>query len=61
VEPSSSTKPAIGGMDVHYLWFPTQGRMRRRIEKRADLGLAFRGQLFSINPFRCGLVYEKVA
>ncbi len=48
-------------MEIHYIWFPTQGRMRRRIEKRRTLNLAFRGQLFSINPFRAGLVYEKVA
>jgi len=47
-------------MEVHYIWFPTHGRMRRRIEKRAGRGLAFRGQLVSLNPFRWGLVYEKV-
>jgi hypothetical protein len=35
-------------MEVHYVWFPTHGRMRRRIVKRRTEGLAFRGQLFSI-------------
>lgn len=48
-------------MEVRYVWFPTQGRMKRRIKARREEGLAFRGQLISINPFRIGLVYEKVA
>jgi hypothetical protein len=47
-------------MEVHHIWFPTHGRMRRRIQKRRTESLAFRGQIFSINPFRLGLVYEKV-
>lgn len=47
-------------MEVQYVWFPTHGRMRRRIEKRGRLGLAFRGQLISINGLRIGLVYERV-
>jgi hypothetical protein len=39
-------------MTVQYIWFPTHGRMRRRIAKRAEEGLLFRGFLFSLNPLK---------
>lgn len=45
-------------MEVHHVWFPTHGRMLRRIRKRGTQNKVFHGQLFSINPFRAGLVYE---
>src|SRR5947207_14615891 len=47
-------------MRVRYVWFPTHGRMSRRIKRHGGEDWFFRGQLFSINPFRAGLVYEHI-
>jgi hypothetical protein len=46
---------------VRYVWFPTHGRMSRRIRRHGGEDWFFRGQLFSINPFRAGLVYEHLS
>jgi hypothetical protein len=43
---------------VRYVWFPTHGRMSRRIKRHGGEDWFFRGQLFSVNPLRAGLVYE---
>lgn len=49
-------------MDVKRMWFPTHGRLQRRVIKRREDGWVFRGCVPSglFGLFLAQLVYERV-
>lgn len=49
-------------MNVKRMWFPTHGRLQRRVISQRQNGMAFRGQVASgiVGLILVHLVYEKV-
>ncbi len=48
-------------MEVHRIFFPSHGRIQRRVNKRKEEGLIFAGSVWSFwwGPFCAFLVYER--
>jgi len=50
------------GMNVDRLFFPTKGRLERKVRRHADDGWFFRGSTYAFwwGPFCVFLVFEKI-
>lgn len=48
-------------MHTERIFFPSKGRLERRLSRRREAGLAFRGSVYSFfwGPFCAFLVFEK--